>query len=111
MKPTTVKQVSVAFMIIATVAIALHISSYMQPKEPVWCNMSYVTRDNCDICSQQIEEINSANMSCVIPVLDDGFRYYSLVTLNRTPPFWILPNGAIRNDLFSTTYLTREFEN
>lgn len=85
--------------LIATV-IPHQLDEIPQPIEPNWCNISYVTREHCPQCVEQINIINQTNISCEIRIINENTTAYKYLTVDKPAPFWF-DNGKKTNEIYT----------
>ena len=91
-------------MILFTALIAVTIPAQMEqipvPEQHNWCNITYVTRDHCPSCFEQLDIINQTNISCDIKVINENHTTHKYYIVDKTAPFWVI-NGKKTNDRYS----------
>ena len=95
----------VAFSIMVGFTILLYIiipHELATVEKPVtYCNISYISSRQCSVCDLQIAEIQSANTTCKIPIINESNKYYGLIKSGKQSPFWLMDDGEKRDDLFT----------
>ena len=65
-----------------------------------WCNITYITRDHCPSCVEQLDIINQTNISCDIQIITENDSAHKYYTLDKNAPFWF-NNGKKIDTIYS----------
>ena len=95
-------------MVLFTALIAVTIPAQMEqipvPEQHNWCNITYVTRDHCPSCFEQLEIINQTNITCDIKIITENDTTHKYYTVDKNAPFWF-NNGKKTNVIFTNEEL------
>ena len=91
-------------MVLFTALIAITVPAQMEqipvPEQHNWCNITYVTRDHCPTCVEQLDIIKQTNISCDIQVITENDTTHKYYIVDKDAPFWVM-NGKKVNTIFT----------